>query len=63
MSKQNNRGLKTRTSIGNSVDTALWTLLDELSTETMIPKSKLLDRGMELVLIEYGKIKKDGAEE
>lgn len=49
------RGLKTRTPISNAVNTKLYEQLKHLSEETMIPISKLLDRGIELVLREYGK--------
>jgi hypothetical protein len=52
--KQINRGLKNRIAVSNSVDKELWALLDKLSTDTMIPKSRLLDRAIELVLVEYG---------
>lgn len=52
----NNRGLKTRTAISNSVDTSLLLKLKELSNETMIPISKLLDKGIYLVLKEYKKV-------
>lgn len=48
-----NRGLKTRTAISNAVDTELLIKLKELSKETMIPMSKLLDKAIELVLKEY----------
>lgn len=54
----NNRGLKNRTAISNAVDTALYNKLKELSEETMIPVSKLLDKAIELVLKEYGKLAK-----
>ena len=47
------RGLKNRTPISNAVDTSLFEQLKQLSQETMIPMSKLLDRGIELVLKEY----------
>lgn len=50
-----NRGLKNRTPISNAVDTKLYEQLKQLSKETMIPMSKLLDRGIELVLKEYDK--------
>ena len=50
-----NRGLKNRTPISNAVDTKLYEQLKQLSKETMIPMSKLLDRGIELVLNEYDK--------
>lgn len=49
------RGLKTRTPISNAVDTKLYEQLKQLSEETMVPMSKLLDKGIELVLKEYGK--------
>lgn len=50
-----NRGLKTRTPISNAVDTMLFEQLKKLSQDTMIPMSKLLDKGIELVLKEYEK--------
>lgn len=49
------RGLKNRTPISNAVDTKLYEKLKQLSRDTMIPMSKLLDRGIELVLKEYDK--------
>ncbi len=49
----NKRGLKTRTPISNSVNTELLNKLKKLSSDTLIPMSKLLDRGIELVLKEY----------
>ena len=49
------RGLKTRTPISNAVKTELYKQLKQLSEETMIPISKLLDRAIELVLEEYKK--------
>ena len=48
-------GLKTRTRISNAVDSKLWLKLQTLSKETMIPISKLLDKGIELVLNKYEK--------
>ena len=48
------RGLKTRTAISNSVNTELLLKLKQLSNESMIPMSKLLDKAIELVLKEYG---------
>lgn len=47
------RGLKNRTPISNAVDTKLYKQLQKLSKESMIPISKLLDKGIELVLKEY----------
>lgn len=49
------RGLKNRTPISNAVKTELYEQLKQLSTKTMIPISRLLDRGIELVLKEYDK--------
>jgi len=49
------RGLKNRTPISNAVETELYEQLKQLSQDTMIPMSKLLDRGIELVLKEYEK--------
>ena len=40
-------GLKTRTRISNAIDSELFVKLQALSKETMIPMSKLLDRGIE----------------
>jgi len=48
-------GLKNRVRISNAVDIELWSKLQQLSKETMIPMSKLLDKGIELVLKEYDK--------
>lgn len=47
--------LKNRVRIGNAVDKKLFDKLKELSKETMIPMSRLLDKGIELVLKEYEK--------
>lgn len=49
------RGLKTRTPISNAIETKLYEQLKQLSQDTMIPISRLLDRGIELVLKEYEK--------
>ncbi|GEQ32158.1 hypothetical protein B795N_00400 [Marinilactibacillus psychrotolerans] len=53
------RGLKNRTPISNAIKTELYEDLKELSKETMIPISKLLDRAIELLLEEY-KTREDG---
>ena len=50
---KNKRGLKNRTPISNAVDTKLYEQLKQLSEDTMIPISKLLDKAIELVLEEY----------
>ncbi len=49
----NNRGLKNRVSISNSIDKELYSELKKLSKETMIPMSKLLDKGIALVINEF----------
>ena len=50
----NKRGLKTRTPISNAVNAELLNKLKKLSSDTLIPMSKLLDKAIELVLKEYG---------
>ena len=47
--------LTTRKRISNSIDKELYTKLKKLSEETSIPMSKLLDKGIELVLETYKK--------
>lgn len=47
--------LKNRVRIGNAVDKQLFEKLKQLSEQTMIPMSRLLDRGIELLLEEYKK--------
>lgn len=49
----NKRGLKTRTPISNAIDTKLLEQLKNLSEETMIPISKLLDKAIELLLEQH----------
>ena len=49
----NNRGLKTRTAISNAVDTELLNKLKQLSKDTQIPMSKLLDNAIKLLLAEH----------
>jgi ribbon-helix-helix protein len=51
---KNNR-LVNRKKLGNAIDLALYNELDELQKETRIPKSKLLDEAIELLLKKYGK--------
>lgn len=46
----NDRGLVTRTVVSNSIRKDLAEELNELSKETRIPKSKLLDEAIELLL-------------
>ena len=49
------KDLKTRTPVTCAVDTELNKKLIELSKETMIPKSKLLDVAIKLLLEKYKK--------
>ncbi|MGG7200783.1 ribbon-helix-helix domain-containing protein [Clostridium butyricum] len=49
------RELVNRKRFNTSADIDLLTALDELSKETMIPKSKLIDKALELLLKEYDK--------
>jgi len=46
-------GLVNRTRISNAIDTELYNKLMELSKESLIPISKLLDKSVELLLKEY----------
>ncbi|MDK0651605.1 ribbon-helix-helix domain-containing protein [Clostridium perfringens] len=50
-----NKQLKNRIQIGSSIDKELYSKLKDLSNETMIPMSKLLDKGISLVLKEFNK--------
>ena len=50
------KGLTNRRNISNAIDKDLFEKFDKLSAETMIPKSKLLDQAVELLLKEYGKL-------
>lgn len=53
-----NRGLKTRTPLSNAVDTKLLHKLQQLSKDTRIPQSKLLDEAIELLLQKHGRATK-----
>jgi len=53
--KSTQRDLVNRKRFNTSVDINLLNSLDELSERTMIPKSKLIDRALELLLKEYDK--------
>lgn len=52
----NKRGLANRKNISNAIDKDLFDKFDDLSAETRIPKSKLLDQAIELLLKEYKRI-------
>jgi metal-responsive CopG/Arc/MetJ family transcriptional regulator len=49
--------LKNRERFTSTLDKKLLSELQKLSGETMIPMSKLLDKAVEQILREYGKIK------
>lgn len=51
----NKRGLKTRKELSNAIDIKLWDALHKLAEETKIPKSKLLDKAVTLLLKDYNK--------
>jgi len=51
----NDRGLVTRTVMSNSIRNDLADKLKKLSEETRIPKSKLLDEAIELLLAKHKK--------
>ncbi|MGR2714864.1 ribbon-helix-helix domain-containing protein [Clostridium butyricum] len=52
MIKLANKDLKNRHPFSNSLDNDLWKKFDELSKETGVNKSKLLDKAIELLLKE-----------
>jgi metal-responsive CopG/Arc/MetJ family transcriptional regulator len=53
--KSTQRELVNRKRFNTSVDINLLNSLDDLSEKTMIPKSKLIDKALELLLKEYDK--------
>jgi len=55
MSKATNRGLVNRKALSNSLRNDLAEQFDQLHKETDIPKSKLLDQAIELLLEKYNK--------
>ncbi len=50
---ENKYGLKNRVRISNAIDKDLYEKLQEVSKETMIPVSKLLDKALRLLVKEY----------
>ncbi|MEK3867031.1 ribbon-helix-helix domain-containing protein [Paenibacillus sp. FSL H7-0716] len=55
MDKPGNRGLVNRKAFSNSLRNDLSQAFNELHKETEIPKSKLLDQAIELLLEKYSK--------
>lgn len=51
--------LKNRTRFSNTMENELFAKFDELSEETMIPKSKLLDEAIKLLLQKFKTNKED----
>lgn len=50
---KNKYGLKNRTRISNAVEKELYEKLQQISKDTMIPVSKLLDQAIRLLIEEY----------
>lgn len=50
---ENKYGLKNRTRISNAVDKELYKQLQQISKDTMIPVSRLLDQAIKLLVEEY----------
>ena len=48
-----NRNLKNRVAFSNAIDKELHVAFDQLHKETRIPKSKLLDEAVQLLLEKY----------
>lgn len=48
-----NRGLKNRVAFSNAIEIKLAEAFEQLHKETRIPKSKLLDEAIELLLIKH----------
>ncbi len=53
------RGLRTREPLSNAVDKELKRMFDDLHVETRIPKARLLDEALELLLQKYKKLSAD----
>lgn len=53
---KNDRGLKTRRNLSNAIDIKLWNELHILSKESRVPKSRLLDEAVELLLKKHGRL-------
>lgn len=51
--------LKNRTRFSNTLENKLYAAFNELSEETMIPKSKLLDEAIKLLLEKFNKKNSD----
>ena len=48
-----NRGLKNRKAFSNAIETELYEAFEKLHRETRIPKSKLLDEAIQLLIEKY----------
>lgn len=52
-----NRNLKNRIAFSNAIEKSLYETFEELHKKTRIPKSKLFDEAVELLLEKYSKQK------
>ena len=50
-----NPNLKNRHAFSNAIDKALFEAFEQLHRDTRVPKSKLLDEAVELLLRKYGR--------
>lgn len=50
-----NPNLKNRRAFSNAIDKTLFDAFEQLHSDTRIPKSKLLDEAIELLLQKYGR--------
>lgn len=48
-----NRGLKTRRAFSNAIDKDLFVAFEQIHKETRIPKSKLLDEAIQMLIEKY----------
>lgn len=48
-----NRGLKTRRAFSNAIDKDLFEAFEQLHKQTRIPKSKLLDEAIQMLIEKY----------
>ena len=53
-----NRGLKNRRAFSNAIDKEFFEVFEQLHTQTRIPKSKLLDEAIQMLIEKYQPSKK-----
>ncbi len=54
-----NRGLKNRRAFSNAIDKELFEAFEQLQKQTRIPKSKLLDEAIQMLIEKYKPIRND----